>query len=98
LANATLFLFIFWFNTVHWCRYEYIGHTLILLGGLHFIYLLANATLFLFIFWFNTVHWCRYEYIGHTLILLGVLHCGCTLKMTGSLLLEDLSCCDCLGG
>jgi hypothetical protein len=32
VADATLFDLIFWLHTVHWCRYEYIGHSLFLLG------------------------------------------------------------------
>jgi hypothetical protein len=40
----------------------------------------------------------RYEYIGHYIIIFAWgLRCGCTLKMTGSLLTVELSSCDCLG-
>jgi hypothetical protein len=51
--------------------------------------------LFLNLFWLHTVHLCRYEYkyIRHTLFFAWGLHCGCILKMTGSLLAEELSCC-----
>jgi hypothetical protein len=62
-----------------------------------FKYFVADATLFDFIIWFHTVHWCR-ERVHRTYIIFAWgLRCGCTLKMTGSLIPEDLSCCDCLG-
>ncbi len=63
-----------------------------------FLYLVADATVFI-LFCFHTVHWCRYwyEYIRHTLFSAWDLHCRCILKMTGSLLAEELSGCDCFG-
>jgi hypothetical protein len=56
----------------------------------------ADTTLFCFMQYIGVG---RYEYVGHTLFLLGPwgLRCGCTLKITGSLLAKELSCCDCLG-
>ncbi len=59
-----------------------------------FIILVADATLFDFILVsYNTL---VYKYIRHTLFFAWGLHCGCIFKMTGSLLAQELSCCDCL--
>ncbi len=57
-------------------------------------YLVAYATLFDFIL-FHTVHTLVKVRVRdiHQFFAWG-FHCGCILKMTGSLLAEELSCCD----
>ncbi len=50
-------------------------------------------------FWFIFVSYmgvreCKYEFIEHTLVFLGFA-LWAVLKMTGSLLVEEMNCCDC---
>jgi hypothetical protein len=48
----------------------------------------------LFLIYLCFIHGCRYELIEHALVCLGFA-LWMVLKMTGSLFVEEMSCCDC---